>query len=227
MILGIGCGFQYHTGSSMLNLLVKTKRNGCANGFSLAGNTLGAIIVFFALATPFQYYDYSTTLFYFSMATFVILTFFSLLYLVPQRYINIYADSRLKEEIHGGNWYKNLWNPEVFSNPAYFLLILSQCLNAIGFLNLTTLLNVHLSTRMNFSDVKIAGILTTLQLCDMFGRIIVPMISDYLYKKCIWTRHIIYSIGVIGTGASAMCLENVQTDFECYMICSVIGMFSW
>ena len=211
----------------MLNLLVKTKKNGCANGFSLAGNTLGAIIVFFALATPLQFYKYSDTLFYFALGTFAILLLFSAFYLIPQRYINTYAEPELQNEIYAGNWFDNLWNVEIFRNPAYYLLTLSQCLNAIGFLNLTTFLNVHLNKAMNYSDVKIAGILTTLQICDMFGRILVPTIADYLYPKFAYTRHLIYCIGVIGTGACMMCLENIQTDFECYMICSIIGMFSW
>ena len=211
----------------MLNLLVKTKKNACSNGISLAGNTLGAIIVFFSLAAPFQYYDYADTLFYFSIGTGAILFGFSLLYLIPQRFLIAYADEDLKNEIKGGKWYENLWNPEVFSNPAYYLLTLSQCLNAIGFLNLTTFLNVHLSKVMQYTDVEIATILAILQLCDMFGRIFVPWLADILYQKYAYTRHFIYCIGVIGTGACMICLDQIQTDFQCYLICALIGTFSW
>ena len=226
-MLGIGCGFQYHTGVSMLNLLVKSKKNACSDGFSLAGNTLGAIIVFFSLAAPFQYYDYANTLFYFSICTGAILFGFSLLYLIPQRFLIAYADEDLKNEIKAGKWYANLWNPEVFSNPAYYLLTLSQCLNAIGFLNLTTFLNIHLSKVMHYTDVKIAGILTTLQVCDMLGRIFVPLLADILYQRFAYTRHVIYCIGVIGTGSCMIFLDQIQTDLECYTICAAIGTFSW
>ena len=211
----------------MLNLLVKTKKNACSNGISLAGNTLGAIIVFFSLAAPFQYYDYADTLFYFSIGTGAILFGFSLLYLIPQRFLIAYADEDLKNEIKGGKWYENLWNPEVFSNPAYYLLTLSQCLNAIGFLNLTTFLNVHLSKVMQYTDVEIATILATLQLFDMSGRIFVPWLADILYQKFAYTRHFIYCIGVIGTGACMICLDQIQTDVQCYLICALIGTFSW
>ena len=211
----------------MLNLLVKTKKNACSNGISLAGNTLGAIIVFFSLAAPFQYYDYADTLFYFSIGTGAILFGFSLLYLIPQRFLIAHADEDLKNEIKGGKWYENLWNPEVFSNPAYYLLTLSQCLNAIGFLNLTTFLNVHLSKVMQYTDVEIATILATLQLFDMFGRIFVPWLADILYQKYAYTRHLIYCIGVIGTGACMICLDQIQTDYQCYLICALIGTFSW
>merc|ERR1712029_1049281 len=119
---------------------------------------------------------------------------FSLLYLIPQRFLIAYADEDLKNEIKGGKWYANLWNPEVFSNPAYYLLTLSQCLNAIGFLNLTTFLNIHLSKVMHYTDVKIAGILTTLQVCDMLGRIFVPLLADFFVSKiCLHpTCHLLY-----------------------------------
>ena len=210
----------------MLNLLVKTKRNAIANGFSLAGNTVGAIIVMYSLAYPFQYFGYANTMFYSSLAVGVILFGFSLLYLIPQRFLIAYADEDLKTEIKGGKWYANLWNPEVFSNPAYYLLSLSQSLNAIGFLNLTTFLNVHLNTVMQYTDVEIVSFIVTLQVFDMVGRIVVPLLADKLYQKLAYTRHFIYCLGVVGTGSCMIKLVHIQTDWECYMICAALGTFS-
>ena len=210
----------------MLNLLVQTKRNAIANGFSLAGNTVGAIIVMYSLAYPFQYFGYANTMFYSSLAVGVILFGFSLLYLIPQRFLIAYADEDLKNEIKGGKWYANLWNPEVFSNPAYYLLSLSQSLNAIGFLNLTTFLNVHLNTVMQYTDVEIVSFIVTLQVFDMVGRIVVPLLADKLYQKLAYARHVIYCIGVVGTGSCMIKLVQIQTDWECYMLCAALGTFS-
>ena len=210
----------------MLNLLVKSKRNALANGFSLAGNAVGASIVFVALAYPLQYFGYVNTMFYSSIASGAVLFGFSLLYLIPQRYLIAYADEDLKNEIKGGKWYANLWNPEVFSNPAYYLLSVSQSLNAIGFLNLTTFLNVHLNTVMQYTDVEIVSFLVTLQIFDMVGRILVPLLADKLYQKLAYTRHFIYCLGVVGTGSCMIKLVHIQTDWECYMICAALGTFS-
>ena len=72
-----------------------------------------------------------------------------------------------------------IFKKELLSNPAYYLLIISQCLNATGFLNLTTFLNIHINKQINFDDEYTAYLLIPMQLADLFGRIFVPYLSDW------------------------------------------------
>ena len=60
-------------------------------------------------------------------------------------------------------WYETLFDKQMLKNPAYYLLIISQCANAIGFLNLTTFLNVHLAQRMKYDSWNIVWTLSIIQ----------------------------------------------------------------
>lgn len=91
-LIGIGCAMHFHTGVQMLNLLVHSKKNAFANGISLAGNTTGAMLVFGLMGYSFKNLHYADSLFYLSIGMAVLLGAFTLLYLVPQRYITEYAD---------------------------------------------------------------------------------------------------------------------------------------
>ena len=86
--MGIGCALSYHTGVQMLNLIVGSKKNATFNGFSLAGNTAGAIIVFHFISQLFGKLHYGTSLQIFTGSLFFISMVFSLIYLIPQRYIS-------------------------------------------------------------------------------------------------------------------------------------------
>ena len=88
-LLGIGCALGYHTGVLMLNRIVKNKRNATYNGFSLAGNTVGAIIVFHFISQLFGRLPYENSLEIFTACTFGFSMVFALIYMIPQRHINM------------------------------------------------------------------------------------------------------------------------------------------
>ena len=124
------------------------------------------------------------------------------------------------------NYKSELWDTELFADPAYYLFILSQCLNAIGFLNLTTFLNVHIAQTVDFNDAQVAYILIPMQASDFFGRLIVPYISDKLQPRIEYIRHYIYVTGVIGTGSCMMCLNFANTWESILAIVILMGFFS-
>ena len=96
-LLGIGAACHFHTGVQMLNLLVEAKKNAFSNGISLAGNTLGAIIVFIIMGNLFKSLHYGDSLFYLSFGSGAILLLTTGLYYFPQRYISKYADDDVQQ----------------------------------------------------------------------------------------------------------------------------------
>lgn len=119
-----------------------------------------------------------------------------------------------------------MWDARMFSNPTYYLLSISQCCNAIGFLNLTTFLNVGLHETMGYTDTTIAFVLMGMQLADLIGRIGITAVADLLQKKMRFIRHVIYAIGVIGTGICMIIFQFIKTDAEVMTLVLFMGLFS-
>ena len=114
----------------------------------------------------------------------------------------------------------------MFKNPSYYLLIISQCSNAIGFLNLTTFLNIHLAQRLKYDNWNIVMSLSVIQVCDLVGRMLFPFLADQLKKYCWFSIHLFYMIGTLGAGACMISLKHVSTDYELYTTFVLMGLFS-
>ena len=87
-MLGIGCALTYHTGVQKLNRIVKDKKNATYNGLSLTGNSLGAIIVFWGISHLLKTSPFEESLMTMTWCTLGLSMIFTLIYLIPQRYIN-------------------------------------------------------------------------------------------------------------------------------------------
>jgi hypothetical protein len=86
----------------MLNLLVVSKRNAMSNGFSLAGNTTGAIGAFFLISTLLDSSGgYKRTMTILSGGGAVCLIFATSFYLIPLRYTSKFADQACKAQTKG------------------------------------------------------------------------------------------------------------------------------
>jgi len=113
-MLGIGCALTYHTGVQKLNRIVGSKKNARYNGWSLAGNTAGAIIVFWCISHSFKISPFEVSLMTMTWCTLVLSMSFTLIYLIPQRFIN-HHEHQLKL------WRLGDWKDKVgtaFSNKA-------------------------------------------------------------------------------------------------------------
>jgi hypothetical protein len=92
----------------MLNLLAVPKRNAMSNGFSLAGNTAGAICVFFLISTILDR-GYKRSMTILSGAGAVCLFFSTSLYLIPLRYTSKFADQACKAQTTGNLKHPRIW----------------------------------------------------------------------------------------------------------------------
>ena len=126
----------------------------------------------------------------------------------------------------GEKWHETMYDKAVFQTPSYYLLIVSQCANAIGFLNLTTFLNVHLAQSMRYDDWKIVWALSTIQIFDFIGRIFLPCLADKFKKICWCSVHIFYMIGTLGAGACMIALKDIKEDYEIFITFALLGLFS-
>ena len=123
-------------------------------------------------------------------------------------------------------WYEHLYDKQVFRLPSYYLLIISQCANAVGFLNLTTFLNVHLAQSMKYDNWNIVWALTIIQVSDLLGRMILPALADLLKKICWFSIHLFYMVGTLGGGACMIALKDIKSDHELYITFVLLGLFS-
>ena len=212
----------------MLNLVVGSKKNAVWNGISLAGNTLSAIAVFHLMGNAFKTLHYADSLFYLAFGVTGALTIFTLMYLIPQRYVTKHMQGAEKAQLEkrSEKWHQTILDQDEFRNASYYLLIISQCLNAIGFLNLTTFLNVHLEQTMGYDNTKTALVLTVMQICDCAGRFCLTFLADKLKNYCEHSIHIFYIIGTLGNGACMVYLRYVTTENGVYGICALMGLFA-
>lgn len=227
--LGIGCACNYHTGVQMLNLVVGSKRNAVWNGISLAGNTIGAIAVFHLMGNAFEKLHYGDSLFYLSFGIGSTLMIFTLIYLIPQRFISKYQENEEEENkanADGKKWFEEIFDLEIMTTTSYWMLIVSQCLNAIGFLNLTTFLNAHLYQTMGYDNIKTAFVLTVMQVCDCLGRFFLTYLADKCNSYCKYSIHLFYIVGTLGNGACMIALKDVDTEAGVYLLLALMGLFA-
>ena len=123
-------------------------------------------------------------------------------------------------------WYESLYDKNMFKNPSYYLLIISQCSNATAFLNLTTFINIHLAQRMKYDSWNIVMSLSTMQVSDLVGRMLFPFLADKLKKYCWFSIHLFYMVGTLGVGACMIALQYITTDLEQFITFVLIGFFS-
>ena len=139
---------------------------------------------------------------------------------------NLEITKNIEQIIAKEKWYESFYDKDILKKPSYYLLIFSQCANAIGYLNLTTFINVHLAQSMKYDNWKIVTFLSIIQVCDLFGRMLLPFLSDQLKKYCWFSIHLFYMVGTLGTGACMIGLQYITTDMELIITFILKGFFS-
>ena len=139
---------------------------------------------------------------------------------------NLEITKNIEQIIAKEKWYESFYDKDIMKKPSYYLLIISQCANAIGYLNLTNFLNVHLAQSMKYTNLKIVIFLSIIQVCDVIGRMLLPFLADRLKKYCWFSIHLFYMIGTLGAGACMIGLQYITTDLELIITFVLLGFFS-
>ena len=139
---------------------------------------------------------------------------------------NLEITKNIEQSIAKEKWYESFYDKDIMKKWSYYLLIISQCANAIGYLNLTTFLNVHLAQSMKYDNWKIVTFLSIIQVCDLIGRMLLPFLSDQLKKYCWFSIHLFYMVGTLGVGACMIGLQYITTDLVLAITFVLLGLFS-
>merc|ERR1712110_741499 len=139
---------------------------------------------------------------------------------------NLEITKNIEQSIAKEKWYGSFYDKDIMKKWSYYLLIISQCANAIGYLNLTNFLNVHLAQSMKYDNWKIVCTLSIIQVCDLLGRMLFPFLADKLKKYCWFSIHLFYMIGTLGAGACMIGLQYITTDLQLIITFVLLGFFS-
>ena len=172
-MLGLGCALNFHSGVKLVNHLT-SRNNGFANGISQAGNTMGAIAVSFAVAGYFSHLDFKMSLIALGLSLLVLIPISAAFYW-PNKFLNsdpTFKAAKMDAPAAAAS------TAAVFRSYKYYFFIISQTLNAVGFLNFTTYLAAHLDQANGWSDLEAASAYAVNQSVDFFTRLVVPMLSD-------------------------------------------------
>ena len=141
ILLGLGCALNFHSGVKLVNALT-SRNNGFANGVSQAGNTVGAIAVSFAVAGYFSSLDFKMSLIALGVSLTILIPISAFFYW-PNKFLK--ADPTVfetKDEIKAAEG--AIGDKPIYKSYKYYAFMISQTLNAVGFLNFTTYLAAHL-----------------------------------------------------------------------------------
>ena len=126
-MLGIGCALTYHTGVQKLNRIVANKKNATYNGLSLTGNSLGAIIVFWGISHLLKTSPFEESLMTMTWCTLALSMIFTLIYLIPQRYINHHECKSVSDFLRWGfyhwDYLTNFWH----NNWPFMIDVVENC----------------------------------------------------------------------------------------------------
>jgi hypothetical protein len=131
----LGCALNFHSGIKLVNHLT-SRNNGFANGVSQAGNTLGAIAVSFLVAGYFSSLDFGMSLIALGVSLIILIPISGCFYW-PNKFLTNDPTFESKPEVVDKQ-------ATIFYSYKYYFFIISQTLNAVGFLNFTTYLAAHL-----------------------------------------------------------------------------------
>ena len=218
--LGAGCGLCFHSGVIIINRNTN-KNNGLANGLVLAGNSLGTIIVAQLMGQLFDLFHFEKAVLILGICTFIQIPS-SFLYFYPSK-IAIKEDKKEKLGIQAPWWHKIL-NKNLMNDPRYYLLCVSQCLNAAAFTTATSYLPRYLSKteELRMDNVDVANVISAIQVSDLIARFIIPAASDQFPGY----RWLFYSSGVIGAGGTIFGLVATADPIWVYTTCIIFGIWS-
>ena len=219
--MGAGCGLCFHSGVLIINRNTN-KNNGLANGLVLAGNSLGTIIVAQLMGRLFDVYHFDTAVLILGICTFIQIPS-AFLYFYPSK-IALEEDRKRNESCVAPKWWYKILNKGLLYDPRYYLLCLSQCLNAIGFTTATSYLPRHLSKMegLEMDNTQVANVISAIQIADLLARFIIPAASDQFPGF----RWLFYSAGLIGAGGTVFGVVATSEQIWVYTTCIIFGIWS-
>ena len=192
--LGTGGCMCSITGVLEINQQFSGSSRGLAHGFSLAGNTVGGLILPGVIAVMMEHWGYRGAMLVLAGI---------LLHIVPASLLysaNKQSRSSTTEETR-------LENKKIFRSTRLWFCIFSMASTTVGYTNFGLYLPLHLYS-LGFSKTVSASYISIFALGDLTGRLTGPALSDRFPPRWSW-----YCGGLVGAGLAmlliAMMVEGV------------------
>ena len=204
LLLGSGGCVCAITGVLQINRQFTGSDRGLAHGFSLAGNTLGGLLLPGLIAVLTQSYSYTGAM--------VILAAI-ILNIVPASLV--FSNKVVKNNPNSDPDTSDNNNTEgqegqgsksIYSNPRLWFCIFSMASTTVGYTNFGLYLPLHLHSAFGLGTGAAASFISVFSVGDLLGRVSGPALSDRLAPRWAW-----YCGGLAGAGLS-MILMSLAPD---------------
>jgi len=186
------------------------KRRGLAHGWSLAGNTLGGLLLPGSLALLFDQWGRAGAL---AIHSAVLLNIVPATLFYSSHVVTV--EEREEERTERTNQGK------VWSNPRFWFCIFSMASTTIGYTNFGLYLPLHLTSCLGLSPTTAASFLSLFALGDLTGRLTGPALSDRAPPRWLW-----YCAALAGAGVAIAMVSTLSGLVEVAAAILVAGLLS-
>ena len=197
VFLGTGGCICAISGVLEINKRVSQSNRGLAHGFSLAGNTVGGLLLPTLIAVMVDSYGYTGALILLSAVVLHIIPaslFFSNTKIQPP-VKDSQADTDSDEK-----------KTQVFRNPRLWFCFFGMASTTIGYTNFGLYLPLHLHSTLGWSKPHSAGMISVFAVGDMLGRLTGPALSDKFPPRWPW-----YCSGLAAAGTFMLLIPLTST----------------
>ena len=212
LCLGTGGCICAITGVLQINKQFSGSSRGLAHGFSLAGNTLGGLLLPGLIALMMDSYGYTGALLLLSAL---------LTNIVPASLF--FSNDMVRNESNNNedSPNNNDTGKNIYKNPRLWFCIVSMASTTIGYTNFGLYLPLHLHSSLGLTKTAAASFISVFAVGDLVGRVTGPAMSDKWSPRWPW-----YCAGLAGAGSCMMVISLLQDTVSLAILTFVAGLFS-
>ena len=214
VFLGTGGCICAISGVLEINKRVSQSNRGLAHGFSLAGNTVGGLLLPTLIAVMVDSYGYTGAL---------ILLSAIVLHIIPASLF--FSNTKIKPPVENSktdsedsNEKKKKKN-QVFRNPRLWFCFFGMASTTIGYTNFGLYLPLHLHSTLGWSKPHSAGMISVFAVGDMLGRLTGPALSDKFPPRWPW-----YCSGLAAAGTFMLLIPLTSTTLTTGAVTLAAGL---
>ena len=161
LCLGTGGCVCAITGVLQINKLFSGSGRGMPHGFSLAGNTVGGLVLPGLIAVTVDKYGYSGAMLLLSAL---------ILNIIPAS-LFYSSDKNVLASSSSSDSRKNNWRKNIYSNPRLWFCIFSMASTTVGYTNFGLYLPLQLHLTLGLSNTVAASFISVFAVGDLVGRL--------------------------------------------------------
>ena len=214
VLLGTGGCVCAITGVLQINRQFTGSDRGLAHGFSLAGNTLGGLLLPGLIALLTQSYSYTGAM---AILAAIILNIVPASLMFSSKVVRHNPDS----ETSDNNNDEGQGSKSIYRNPRLWFCIFSMASTTVGYTNFGLYLPLHLHSAFGLGTGTAASFISVFSVGDLLGRVSGPALSDRLGPRWVW-----YCGGLAGAGLAIILVSLAPAPLTAGGLTLVAGLCS-